>query len=514
MTNGPSRSQDLKNTLDVEFYTSYYPDLASFEEGQARDHFFRFGLPEQRHPNPEAMIAALEREFGALDPDFDLDRHRDLHPHLRRRPHYPWEVIEHYLRHRATLKAAALKGKRGRPAGPPSRVIRSEVEALRSDLIVLFGPERADLALVRAVSEAAAGAAAHPTPATPFLEAGVLARYLLSAPGASGGHLDSFDGQLDVLYYGLFDSAVLARSRAEMAAVNRLIPAVIAFEMAPAAAGRPPLTLFMLAARAASGLAVDRADQEADDYVADFFARLVIERRLQPFITPQQRAMLRQVATAPHPPIPLAALYRQHVGPGLLPGPDVADAAAFNAWFWETGVWRRGLDYVLSGEALGEPDPGPEPPAPLPTSGRASHLALRWRPGAILTFGLYSDGADHCVGPGWRAKTGEQEWRGGGDLLLALRLAEEDATALDLFLGLRILKGEGTERVSVAWNGRPVADWTAMEIEGGGLCAPLGSRHRTGREANILSLALHGGGRVNRKRPPRLALNRLILARR
>jgi glycosyltransferase involved in cell wall biosynthesis len=82
--------------LDVEFYTSYYDDLATLTATEAAEHWKLHGRSEGRLPNLDAMIRnhANGRKFPT---DFDVGAYLGANTDLIGKFSHNWQYIRHYL---------------------------------------------------------------------------------------------------------------------------------------------------------------------------------------------------------------------------------------------------------------------------------------------------------------------------------------------------------------------------------------------------------------------------------
>jgi len=84
--------------FDLEFYKSFYPDVASLSDNDILIHFKDYGENEGRHPNLRAYLTA---ETGSENfPDnFIASVYLHLNPDLKGIFNSDWEVALHYARH-------------------------------------------------------------------------------------------------------------------------------------------------------------------------------------------------------------------------------------------------------------------------------------------------------------------------------------------------------------------------------------------------------------------------------
>lgn len=84
--------------FDLEFYKSFYPDVASFADEDILIHFTDYGAAEGRHPN---LRAYLNAETGSDDfpNNFIASVYLHLNPDLKGMFNSDWEVALHYARH-------------------------------------------------------------------------------------------------------------------------------------------------------------------------------------------------------------------------------------------------------------------------------------------------------------------------------------------------------------------------------------------------------------------------------
>jgi glycosyltransferase involved in cell wall biosynthesis len=85
--------------VDFEFYGMYYEDLRGLSSKELIIHYQKHGKKEGRHPNPQALIAELQREHGRLPPNFDPKIYGILNPDLARAFRHESQLIGHYLMH-------------------------------------------------------------------------------------------------------------------------------------------------------------------------------------------------------------------------------------------------------------------------------------------------------------------------------------------------------------------------------------------------------------------------------
>ncbi|MCJ2081843.1 glycosyltransferase [Methylobacterium sp. J-090] len=84
--------------VDPEFYRRQYGDLVVLPNDDAlRRHYVEYGRDEGRFPNGDAMIVALEAQYGCLPGHFVPEQYRALHADLAGKA-TSWELQEHYLR--------------------------------------------------------------------------------------------------------------------------------------------------------------------------------------------------------------------------------------------------------------------------------------------------------------------------------------------------------------------------------------------------------------------------------
>ena len=332
--------------LDTFFYCTHHPDLKGLSAREARRHYRRRGRRERRLPNSSAMLRLVEAQEAPLPADFDSLAYLRLNGDLQHELRHAWQPAEHYLRH------GRHHGRRYKPQ-PAGFTDRSQALQLRRRLVQVFGEPPVTEALVFEVHKAASLAMASTTPAAPLMDPVLIARWLLSSSEMDSADLANLQGQLGVLFKVAFEPfPILPRSAAEMEAINRVRATAIATSVCGAGPDRPPVTLLMLAAQAASGEPVVAAPKpsEAAGRVARFFARDVPHFGLQRYVTPAQRGRLR-APVSPQDPRPLAACLLDEVltAPSLEARDDPADLATR---FFDRDVWLSDMDYVLSGEQL------------------------------------------------------------------------------------------------------------------------------------------------------------------
>ncbi|MFE1601955.1 glycosyltransferase [Methylobacterium sp. ID0610] len=129
----PGRREIGRPAIDHAFYRTHHPDLGSFDDAALERHYTEYGREEGRFANPEALIAHLEREHGALPADFDAQTYETLYSDLAFA--HEWQLKVHYL----------VFGRReGRTYHPGYGLIDREFEDLvRAGDVPLSAEERA-----------------------------------------------------------------------------------------------------------------------------------------------------------------------------------------------------------------------------------------------------------------------------------------------------------------------------------------------------------------------------------
>ena len=565
------------NALDPVFYRARYPDLKGLRGRQVRAHYERHGRDEKRWPNAGAMLRDMEAREGALPRDFDAATYLDLNPDLKPVLPQPWQVPAHYISdgRREGRRYIAVHDPKSRDE--PPLVARSVADALRRRLIHAFGEDQVSDALVFKTRKAAVAAIKSATIASSLMDPVLIARQLLITPDEA---LDfsNLRVQLKALFDIAFVPLCLGEVLGEQEVLRRVRAAAIELQVGPEADDLLPVTVFMLAALAASSdLPVELPTiASLPAFLARFFVVHVPRRRLERFVTPAQRSRLR----APYKGgAPLAAWMLDSV---LRPDPSEPrlSSAERTARFWDEEVWRTSLDYVLSSEQLeaaqlrveeknGERQlTGPSfLLSAIGSEGGASTWVEREAVDQWLTKFVYEgqeleglpqllvgpsvvahvgngagqraperrsspgeprrrislgelvgfalNGADrYVIGEGWHGPEPGHRWTAACSAMLAMNLDEADLGPLDLFLSLFPGPNVGTT-ITLLWNGVPVATQRPLLNRPVTIHCHLGAGHRTGLRANILTLAVSNTVTVaNESRRFGVALRDLMLVRR
>ena len=376
--------------LDPFFYCTYHADLKGLSAREAHRHYRRRGRREKRLPNPFALLRLVEAQEAPLPADFDSVAYLRLNGDLQHELRHAWQSAEHYLRH------GRHHGRSYKPQ-PAGLTDRSQALQLRRRLLQVFGETPVTETLVIEVHRAASLAAASATLAAPLMDPVLIARWLLTSSDATSEDLADLQGQLRVLFAVAFEPfPILPRSAMEMEVINRVRATAVTMSVCGAGLDRPPVTLLMLAAQAASGEPVVAAPTpaEAAGRVARFFARDVPHFGLQRYVTPAQRTRLR-APVAPQDPKPLAACLLDEVRTAAPPETS-ADLADLAARFFDQDVWLSDMDYVLSGEQLTA--------AQVRVTTQGDHVAL-----SAPSF-LFQDHLGATDEVSWAAREAAQSW--------------------------------------------------------------------------------------------------------
>jgi hypothetical protein len=358
MTRPQSRDTQESDVFDPIFYRTYYADLAGLSEKQAHRHYKTIGRQEGRKPNEKSVLHDLQARYGPLPSDFDADMYGSLNPSIAVDFKIQIHAAEHYLAvGRSENRPYTIAGRQVqerqilrdlRSRLPEQLVYRSWIEERNAALKKVFGEHLIDRTILRAVIAASNLVASNPSVAAPLLEDIVIARYLLSAQGAYEADFRSHLTQLSALFFTLFACPSLPRRSVELELVNRLVDRAVEMSIAGGDGGLPPLTLFILAARASLCGVNSHSDlRNPDRAVTEFFTKDVIDLKLQRFVTAQQRKRLRE-----HNPegVPLAlALLRASKARAVEIDAMPSDPSAAGDWFISEGPWTLGMHYVLSG---------------------------------------------------------------------------------------------------------------------------------------------------------------------
>ena len=533
---------DGPGMLDPFFYCTHYADLKGFSAREARRHYRLRGRREARSPNAAAMLLILQAQQGDLPPDFDGASYLRLNADLQHELRHSWQPAEHYLR------TGRLHGRRYKPPPPAAFVDRSSVERLRQRLVQAFGGAATDT-LVTQVHRAAALAARSGTPAAFLMDPVLLGRWFLSSPEGDATDFADLRTQLTILLRIVFElTLIVSRTAVEVEVLNHLRRLAINSDLFEGSAGRPGVTLLMLGARAISEEPFLEAPtpSEADGLVARFFTRDVQRMAFERYVTPHQRATLREPAVHDNP-TPLAARLLEEVEGAAAVGPSQGGTRSF----LEYGVWFCGMDYVLSAEqldavqlqvvsrdggvAVSSPDFLFSADAARPSNALAAQAWLKQfietgrekaglpqtivgasaaayactgaihahpsdtpgrgkgrkplRVGDLVTFGFDGAGPRHLIGSGWHPVEVTHVWTARETALLAINLEEDDRGPLDLFMRL----SPGPKRdplVCVRWNGRQVGALRTQGDRQFTFHCHLGAQHRGGEMANILCLSI------------------------
>jgi len=88
-----------ETVIDHLFYTSFYPDLITFDETRAAQHWLESGQNECRFNDLAAWITGTPQVSAQLPIKFSVNLYRQLNPDLAEVLQHDWEYILHYVEH-------------------------------------------------------------------------------------------------------------------------------------------------------------------------------------------------------------------------------------------------------------------------------------------------------------------------------------------------------------------------------------------------------------------------------
>ncbi|GJE28102.1 glycosyltransferase [Methylobacterium organophilum] len=138
--------------LHLDFYRSYYPDLASKSDDELRQHYRNFGRAEGRFASETQALLRLHRD-PRLPSDFSVESYLRLNPDVKRATRWPSEAIAHFLEKGRTEGRAYQREGLSEPLPPVTTydpaILRKYPAALQSEESRQFFKRRAeDIALL------------------------------------------------------------------------------------------------------------------------------------------------------------------------------------------------------------------------------------------------------------------------------------------------------------------------------------------------------------------------------